>query len=307
MGGKKIIKKPNGYWNKERCRQEALKYNNYTDFRDNSSSACCTIKRNKWTQELCSHFIKRGHKYKRFIYSYEFPDNCVYIGLTYDINKRKQKHLSTGTVFNYCNLSGLVPVFKVLTKMPVEVEKASELETIYLEEYKEKNWTILNKVKTGGIGGNNLKWDFETLSQEALKYSTKSEFEKVNSSAYNTALRKGIIDIICQHMIKLKEVSGFWNFDNCKVEALKYDKRVDFQKNSKGAYKASFKNNWLDEICSHMDNIKKPNGYYTLEKCIEIAKKCDNMSDMKKRYSTAHKEIYKNKWKDEIKPYLLNK
>ena len=300
----KRTKKHNGYWSKERCKQEALKYNNYTDFRNNSNSACCAIKKNKWSKELCDHFLKRGSKQKRFIYSYEFPDKSVYVGLTYNINKRKQGHLNSGTVFEYCYLSGLTPVFKVLTEDPVDVEAASKLETLYLEEYKQKSWVILNKVKTGGIGGNNLKWNFNTLSQEALKYSSKSNFEKTNSSAYNTALRKGIIDDICRHMIKLKQVSGFWNFYNCKTEALKYNKRVDFQKNNSSAYKASIKNKWLDIVCSHMDTIKKPNGYYTLEKCIEIARVCKDTRDMKKRYGTAYNKIFKNKWSNEIKQYF---
>lgn len=34
----------------------------------------------------------------------------------------------------------------------------------------------------------------------------------------------------------MRKPFGFWTKDNCKIEALKYNKRFDFQKNSNGAY-----------------------------------------------------------------------
>ena len=43
-----------------------------------------------------------------------------------------------------------------------------------------------------------------------------------------------------------------WTKEMCKEEALKYNHKIDFKNNSKGAYPASLKNKWIDEICSHM-------------------------------------------------------
>lgn len=43
-----------------------------------------------------------------------------------------------------------------------------------------------------------------------------------------------------------------WSKEKCQEEALKYKHKIDFKKNSKGAYSASLKNGWKDEICSHM-------------------------------------------------------
>ena len=43
-----------------------------------------------------------------------------------------------------------------------------------------------------------------------------------------------------------------WTKEKCQEEALKYNHKIDFKKNSKGAYPASLSNGWISEICSHM-------------------------------------------------------
>ena len=53
-------------------------------------------------------------------------------------------------------------------------------------------------------------------------------------------------------MIKTQKPTGYWNIEKCQFEALKYEKRYEFQKNSISAYSAAFKKNWLNIICSHM-------------------------------------------------------
>jgi hypothetical protein len=53
--------------------------------------------------------------------------------------------------------------------------------------------------------------------------------------------------------IKERKPNGYWTFDKCKEEALKYNIKELF-KNSAGAYNAARRNNWMVEICSHMIN-----------------------------------------------------
>jgi len=54
-----------------------------------------------------------------------------------------------------------------------------------------------------------------------------------------------------------------WKFEMLQKEALKYKTRVEFQKNSKGAYLAAYRRDLLDQICTHMRFPKtKP---YTFE------------------------------------------
>lgn len=43
-------------------------------------------------------------------------------------------------------------------------------------------------------------WNFDHCRKEALKYNTKAEFKRDNSSAYSISLRNGWIPLICRHM-----------------------------------------------------------------------------------------------------------
>lgn len=245
----KNIRKPNGYWTFYKVKEEAMKYNNSKEFKFNSYSAYSTAVSKKWLKDITSHFKLLGNNYSRFIYAVEFSDNHSYIGLTYNIEKRKKEHLREGRIFNHIKKTGLYPTFTQLIETPVTKEKAKELEQFYLEEYISKGWDILNSKKAGALGGNNVKWTFEKLKEEALKYTTKKEFREVSSSAYTTAKKQKILPIICSHMVlNHRKPPGYWDYNTCKEESSKYSTRAEYAKKSIGSYEIALKNKWLYEF-----------------------------------------------------------
>lgn len=115
---------------------------------------------------------------KRCIYSYEFDDNCVYVGLTSNYKNRQYKHKkeSCSSVFQHNKIcSGYT--FKLLTEY-IDVEDAKIKEGEYVEKYRNDNWTILNKTGTGSIGGNIVIWTYEKCKETALKYNTRCNLKK---------------------------------------------------------------------------------------------------------------------------------
>ena len=97
-----------------------------------------------------------------------------------------------------------------------------------------------------------------------------------------------------------KRPKGYWTLERCKVEALKYERRIDFQKGSESAYIAAHKNGWLDECCAHMASvIRKPKGYWTLELCKAEALPYSSRNDFKKGSGAAYTAAQKNGWIDE--------
>ena len=56
---------------------------------------------------------------------------------------------------------------------------------------------MLNKVKMP-----NNYWTLERCSNEALKYDTKTEFQKGSGGSYRASLKNGWLVIICEHMKK---------------------------------------------------------------------------------------------------------
>lgn len=50
----------------------------------------------------------------------------------------------------------------------------------------------------------------------------------------------------------MRKPRGYWTFERCKEEALKYDSRSEFSRFSSSSYNAAYRNEWLDYLCNHM-------------------------------------------------------
>ena len=145
-------------------------------------------------------------------------------------------------------------------------------------------------------------WSFERCKEECLKYESKSEFRKNNVSAYSTSKKNKWLDDICSHMIENRKPSGYWTFERCKEEALKYNTKEEFKENNQGAYSRTYKNNWQNEICSHMEKIRKNVDYYTYDICKELSKKCKNKNEYNSLSSSAYNISIENGWINEFFP-----
>jgi len=152
-------KLPNKYWHSfDNCKNEALKYNNKRDFVKNSQHVYNIVLKMDWLDEICSHMKPLGDKYNRCIYSYEFSDMYVYVGLTYNFNMRKKnrKRDLNDAVTIHIKETKLKPKIKQLTNY-VNVDEAIILEKFYLNKYISEGWKQLNRRKTGGLGGSKFK------------------------------------------------------------------------------------------------------------------------------------------------------
>jgi predicted GIY-YIG superfamily endonuclease len=241
------MRRPNGYWNYERCRDIALKYTKKNLFQKEQSSAYNAIYSHKWFK-LFEHMKNQGSKFKRLIYVFEFSNNYFYVGLTCNPEKRIYDHLNIGgSVFKFINETGLNPKFMLKTDY-LEIEEAIAMENKILEEYLENGWITLNKVKTGNLGSNNRKWTKELCLKEALKYKSISEYQRESKSSYNSALKNGWIDDVCKHMVRKKSKNNFWNDrEKCFKEFEKYKNISELQKKNWAVYNFSKKNGWLYE------------------------------------------------------------
>ena len=136
-----IERRPPDYWNKQRCTEEALKYKTKTDFKKNSTSAFQSARRQKLLDEICRHMGLDYFERPRMIYSYEFLDNSVYIGLTYDPKARKSRHFCKNTsnrksiVYKHLIDECSSYEYKELTGFLSEKE-AQDKERYYIEIYR---------------------------------------------------------------------------------------------------------------------------------------------------------------------------
>ena len=101
------------------------------------------------------------------------------------------------------------------------------------------------------------------------------------------------------------KMRGFWTKETCKEVALKYESKKDFKLNYPGAFDFCKRNKCLDEVTLHMKSTRKPKGYWTKERCEEVAKLCYKRSEFGKIFSTAYKISTNNNWLDEICSHMI--
>lgn len=235
------------YWTKERCTEVALLCNSKTEFRTKYVSAYNNSWKFGWLYELCSHMAVLGNSRKRLVYAYEFSDNFVYVGITCNKKRRNKQHFEIGgAVYEHILQTKLHPIKKIISDGYVEVSEAQKLEYETVEKYLIGGQYLLNKMKTGGLGGNIIIWDKIKCINVAQTCKTRKEFSIKFSSAYISARKNGWLNEICSHMIYQRNPKNYWNFDNCKNAALECCNRFMYSRKYSGAYYIANKNNWVD-------------------------------------------------------------
>lgn len=254
------MRKKRNYWNYKTCKMTALKYKKRSDFKRFDGGAYNAAKKLKILDEICLHMVPIGNRFKRLVYTFMFSDNTVYVGLTKNIDERKEKHLrdKDSAVFKYKNKTGIEPVLYYTDYM--DVKQAIQLEKSTIENYRNESYNILNVAKAGAVGGGNLIWTFERCKAEAINYESRKEFAIKSNSAYNSARRFGWLEKICVHMKNSRihyKKKNYWDKKKCISVSVKCLNRNQFYKKYPGAYMACLKNKWLDEVCKHMIRYKR--------------------------------------------------
>jgi predicted GIY-YIG superfamily endonuclease len=283
------IIKPLRYWTYEKCKEAALKYNTKKEFRKNSSSAYNVILVKNWNN-LLSHMKIIGNRYNKCIYVYEFPDNHAYIGLTYNINKRNLEHLSCikSPVYKHLKNVNLNPKLIKLTEY-IPVKNAIEQENYWVNKYKDENWIILNKIKTGAVGSGIEILTKEYCSNFAKLCKSRYDFCIKYNGPYRKALKNNWMDEFFP-----KKISEILTKDYCSNFAKLCKSRYDFSIKYFKLYVKSLKNCWLDEFFP-INNLTK-------EYCYNFAKTCKSKTDFHNKYQKLHYKSLKNGWIDEFFP-----
>lgn len=106
-------------------------------------------------------------------------------------------------------------------------------------------------------------WTIEKLRAEARKYTSRSEFQRANSSAYTVAWRQGLIEDICQHMAVKK---NRWTVGDLLLAASYCESRSEFMRLHGAEYSYAHRYGMLDLVCAHMGDRKTSdyNAFYMI-------------------------------------------
>lgn len=226
------------WWTDEDIFQSALKYNSRSEWQKNEGSAYNAALNRGILDQATKHMKYLGNLFNRAVYVWEFDDNSVYVGLTLNLDRRGKEHTdltNKSQVSKHIKETGTIPKFKLISDEYINADDAQNLENCTIEEYKIKGWKILNIAKAGGLGGCKRKFTKDMVIQDALKYKTKTEWQKKSPTLYGVAYRNKWFDEATAHM---KHGGTKWKEEDIMDDIRKNDYKtlLDFRIGSPQAY-----------------------------------------------------------------------
>lgn len=298
----------------EKCTEEALKYRTRSEMLENSSLAYSIIRKNNWGKICLAHMKRQMTLKERVIYVFEFNTTTpkyAYVGLTCQIEKRKKSHLygkgyGKSSVFDKIKEINVTPEFKLLTSAPIKEEDAPEMESMWVEKYRDMGYTLLNKAKAGSLGAAKSKFTYDYFLKLKEGCENREEYsKKIPQWAKSIAVENGWWDELTSDMVKTRKMPGEWNISDALEEVKKYEFISYLRKGEPGLYKFLDRNNLL--------NVVFPKTFYELKneklndkkECEKEALKYDSRKDFRLKSRSFYQSSRKNGWIDEICSHMV--
>ena len=259
--------KPNGYWTFDRCHEDAKPHKTIGDWQSSGSGGYSAASQRGYVPKIKAlvKFETLGNMEKRFVYVYEFADKSVYVGLTCHLQNRHAQHLKSKRFTK--EKVGVAFEKKIITKNPIAVSRAAELEGTIIKEYESDGWTILNKASAGGLGGRGAAKNIEEYVTSCAKQcKTKKEFEARFNGAYQAAHRLGILNQISTHMAVLRR-----RLSDKELIAIasKYPTPAALKKADSSAYGTIYARGLKSLAFKHMVSSNKPRGHWQIRENLQ--------------------------------------
>ncbi len=186
---------------------------------------------------------------------------------------------------------------------------------------------------------NPRKWTYQNLKQVANKYDYRSDFKENDNSAYESARRHKMLDLLFEDKpnkgyknkrhstiitsSQTAESKKFWTKEKVIEEGLKFNTRLEFKKAYKTAYNYALLGGYMDEIFKDKPNLgykssilAKANNdisitghrrYWTEERIIKIAVHWNGpLSHLNKKYPGFTKYIERYGLQSKVKQARIN-
>jgi len=298
----------------EKCTEESLKYQTRSDMCENSNYAYRIILKNSWDKICFAHMKRQMTLKERVIYVFEFNTTIpkyAYVGLTCQIKRRKNAHLygtekGKSPVFEKIKEINVIPEFKLLTSTPIKEEDAPEMEAMWVKEYSDMGYILLNKAKAGSLGAMKSKYTYDYFVKMKEGCENREEYsKKMNSWVRNIAIENGWWEDLISDLVKTKKMPGEWNMENALEEAKNYDCISHLQKSKPGLLKFLDRNNLLKVVFPKTLNELLLEKYNDKEECRKEALKYNYKKDFTVNSRPFYRSAVKNGWIDEICSHMI--
>lgn len=295
--------KTSGYWTKERCYEEAKKYNTIREFETTSMSACVIARRNGWMKDYV--WLKRMNKPSGYWKDKDnIFDTAKKCKTKYEFAKKYPNAYEWANEYNLLiEMDWLKPnIVKLKYRYCIYAYVDEENKFVYVgltndKERRHKEHLTCSNEKGRKIISTPNKF-FASINKE-LPLPIYLE-EELNAEQAQIAEEKWVLFykdkgyyILNKNKVG-KGVGGLgggvlmWTRERTFTESKKYTSRSEFKEKCNGGYRAAIKNNWID-LMYWLKPKQKPNGYWKNKKhIIEVAKLCEKRSHFKRKYPNAY-------------------
>lgn len=299
------LKNWNKVWTFDKCKSEALKYANKSDFVRYSSSAYHRAIIDGFLDQICSHMISRWKPYRFWTF-----DQCKKEALKYQTKVHFKTSNSSaysislrrGWIPHIC--SHMNPIGNQYKRLVYAFEFPGKIVYVGLTCNEERRFSQHLKNKTSPVYRYYIKSKLTPVYKSISKsYITTDKAQKLEDKTIEIYKKNGWLVLNVAKAGALGWSKKKWTFEICQKEALKYKTRSDFQNNSRSAYSAAHRNNWM-QICDHMIYRKFPKGTWTYESCKQAALKCKTRSEFRLKAPGAVKKAQEEGFYEEIVSHL---
>jgi hypothetical protein len=94
--------------------------------------------------------------------------------------------------------------------------------------------------------------EFLHCRDEAVKYKTRSHWQKMSPLSYRSALKNDWVERCSMHMLQKKAPNGYWTLALCKEKAQLFKTKSEWRLTHPTSYGKANKEGWLPICCEHM-------------------------------------------------------
>lgn len=299
---KKII---HGYWTKERIIDSAKGFSQISEWAKAQNSAYHAAFRLGVHKKATSHMIPVGNKKRRCVYVITVEKaKLAYVGLTGNLKRREADHLKTKRFVNLANQYGQDSIVCIKVSEYIASEDAQALENQTAKDFQQKGYRLLNRAKTGGLGGIDRKWTDKAIYKEAAKYDLLKEWRENSPSSYSAAGKKGIIRKASAHQKRLLEEK--WDEQAILENARQFKHKVRWKERYPGAVLAARRLNIFKRATAHMVPLSERNKW-TRSAIISDAKKYQSKSEWHRDSVGGYEAALRNNFISEATRHMENK
>jgi hypothetical protein len=154
----------------------------------------------------------------------------------------------------------------------------------------------------------------EEVREAALKYTRRIDFQKKSNGEYSAAFRLGIMEEVTAHMGK-SLIEKQYTKDEIRKSAKKFNSQKEWLENEPQIFRCWQGYNkpnqskkdieFWKEINDQLGYIFKPNGYWTKERCKEIADKYTDRRIFNEEQKVVYNVIARDGWVDELLSHMI--